>query len=329
MRNGNTIVYIGGTGRCGTNVLKDLMATAENSAALPFESRFTIDPDGLVGLFEVLCRDDFYGVNVALKRFSNFMERVSKRSVVDIFSVWLERHLKRVGYSGTIRSYAGWELEKYFPNLNTEKDRLVESIVECCFEGYWPGRSVFNSGQLAIPVSEEGKIKEAFSIFLERIYSEFLLDRGAEIYIDDNTFNLLHADLISQFSPDSIFIHSVRDPRNVVLSMMKQRWCPSDLDKAVRFYKYVMDKVLKNERILDDGRLFRLRIEDVSEDFEGMALPLFSKIGLEFRENNFRYTLTKQNLQESHDWRSSSSEIRKTLNEALGFYIKHFGYPSV
>ena len=42
------IVHVSGSGRCGTNLLKDLLGRHPDVHTLPFETRFTVDPDGIL-----------------------------------------------------------------------------------------------------------------------------------------------------------------------------------------------------------------------------------------------------------------------------------------
>ena len=47
-------IFIGGSGRCGTKLLRDILGKHSKITALPFPTRFTIDPDGLVDTYKAL-----------------------------------------------------------------------------------------------------------------------------------------------------------------------------------------------------------------------------------------------------------------------------------
>ena len=50
MSNSNYIM-ISGTGRSGTNIIKDILNLNSSVYALPFEHRITIDPDGIIDFY--------------------------------------------------------------------------------------------------------------------------------------------------------------------------------------------------------------------------------------------------------------------------------------
>ena len=47
----NKVIFIGGSGRSGTNILRKLLSKHSQVASLPFEHRFIIDPDGIIDFF--------------------------------------------------------------------------------------------------------------------------------------------------------------------------------------------------------------------------------------------------------------------------------------
>jgi len=49
--NSVAVVFCGGTGRCGTNVLKRVFARHPEVYTLPFEIRFLLDPGGIIDFY--------------------------------------------------------------------------------------------------------------------------------------------------------------------------------------------------------------------------------------------------------------------------------------
>ena len=43
--------FIGGTGRCGTSILRTVLSRHSSVATLPIEHRLTVDPDGIFDFY--------------------------------------------------------------------------------------------------------------------------------------------------------------------------------------------------------------------------------------------------------------------------------------
>ena len=88
MDNKVEFVLICGTGRCGTNIVKEVFSVHSSVITLPFEQRFINDPDGII---------DFY--NSFSASWSPYIaDRKIKR---------LEALLRRMSYQSPFESVAG------------------------------------------------------------------------------------------------------------------------------------------------------------------------------------------------------------------------------
>ena len=325
MRASKGVIYIGGTGRCGTNALKDLFSSASNAAALPFETRFTIDPDGVSSLYREMLTNNIYGYHKTQKRFSKLMRRMSKRTLLDVVAIYVESFLKKYGFNQTLRAYSGWELSMHFPGFEYEVDRLLSNLRSVDFQASWPGEGACSASSMSIPVSAQEELASLFSSFLDNLYSEYLASECAEYYVDDNTFNLLHADTLSEITNNATFVHSIRDPRNVVLSMQKQRWCPSKLEEAICFYKYLMKGILEKESRLSQDRLYRVKVEEIFKN-PSCIIRIFSDLGLDLAGVDVNALLKSSSSSNSNDWSSASGDVKRVLNRELKQYVELFQY---
>ena len=59
------------------------------------------------------------------------------------------------------------------------------------------------------------------------------------VYLDDNTWNHLNFSELNKIFPNAYLIHIFRDPRDVVLSLSKQRWSPNTLKDCIIFYRQI------------------------------------------------------------------------------------------
>ena len=86
-------VFIAGSGRSGTTVLKRLLARHRSVFALRDEARFLTDPDGLRALCDALSEGwSTPSSQQALTRFQRLMRHVRRRS----WSFYLQQGLQRV-----------------------------------------------------------------------------------------------------------------------------------------------------------------------------------------------------------------------------------------
>jgi len=67
--------------------------------------------------------------------------------------------------------------------------------------------------------------------------------------------------------PDAKFIHVTRDPRDVVASMIKQRWCPSELDQTINLYLSIIEKSVGNTNSISTDNIITIKLEDIVRDY--------------------------------------------------------------
>lgn len=210
----NQIIFVGGTGRCGKSVVAECLAQHPDAFKLPFELRFLTDPDGIV---------DFYTSSLA--SWSPYlMDKRIKR---------LGRLLQCLAYA-TGDKYANWRLRRYLPDWNRYIENLMRNLYEFSYEGTWVG---IQEARMYHAVSPDKKsLARILGTFVNIIIGDLLVVSGKDIFISDDTWSILFARELSEMLPEAKFIHVYRDPRDVVSSMSRQRWCPSDLEQAARYY---------------------------------------------------------------------------------------------
>ena len=75
------LAFIGGTGRCGTSITRELLGKSPEVSVLPFEHRILIDPDAPIDILNSLdlYRDPFK-IDIALKRMISHLESLDNKS---------------------------------------------------------------------------------------------------------------------------------------------------------------------------------------------------------------------------------------------------------
>lgn len=321
-------IFIGGTGRSGTNILKETLSLHPDMAALPFEPRFSVDPDGVFPTYRGLSGGASpFEMNVLLTRLERFLNRLSKRSLIDIISIYIETLLRPVcGSQLNLRAYKEWELEEHFPSYNLACKKLINDLSSAEYFGVWPGRlRVGPRAKNRISLSSsDPRLVLVFQEFYTKIYKEFLTLKKSKVVVDDNTYNLMYAKELAALLPNSHLVHVVRDPRDVVASFLHQRWSPSNVNSAIVFYKVAMDNILKSLNGIEGERLTIIRLEDFCQRPNEYIRKLEDKVGLscgrEFSKDDFLNSNQGR-------WQKDIPKYKhEKLNQELEAYIQNFGY---
>jgi hypothetical protein len=255
------VIFVGGTGRCGKSIVAECLAQHPDAFKLPFELRFLTDPDGIV---------DFY--TSSLSSWSPFLaDRRLKR---------LGRLLRTIGASPdySFHKYTGWQLSEYIPTWYQRVDQLMQRLYEFCYECDWVGSEGDGKMYHAGPTNRED-LTCILSTFVRAVIKDLLEINNKSIFISDDTWSVLFAKELTELLPEAKFIHVYRDPRDVVSSMSRQRWCPSDLEQAARYYLDIFEAAFKNSDISCSQRL-----EDFIEHPSLMLKSLCYVLDLKFNK---------------------------------------------
>lgn len=272
-----THLFIGGSGRSGTNITRKIFANNQNVASIPFEYRFIIDPDGLIDFYQsMLCCWSPYMADVKIKRLKHFLENLGARST------------KKT-------KYIDWELGQWLPNYQKNIDTLIRELKSFEYSGFWPGASVASSTYniyFAEYRSDE-VLAGILGSFIKNNLDEFMTLNDKKFFVEDNTWNILFAKELNALMPDSKLLHMVRDPRDVICSFMKQRWCPNDFSQALAMYKSIMTKWFRIEESLPENYYKIIKLEDLIENPLKNIGDACSFSGIPFDENMLNITLDK------------------------------------
>ena len=187
------------------------------------------------------------------------------------------------------------------------------------------------------------------SDFMRIVMEAVAREQGVVRWIDSTPTNVPHMLRISRDFPDALFIHIIRDARDVALSLDKRRWSrPLPWDRkrgllaAGLYWEWIVSKGRKNGLSLG-ARYMEVRYEDLVERQQ----PALEKIA-DFLHHDLDYTriqetsvgsvkkpLTsfKEDLKEGHftpvgRWKDKlTSDQLKQFEQLIGNYLQELGYP--
>lgn len=322
------IIFIGGSGRSGTNILRKVFDKHLKVATLPFEYRFIIDPDGIVDFYNSYSASwSPYMADVKIKRLENLLFTVSRDYFIGKIIYKILNPINEKTRVLTPKRYSGWELEKHIPGFKKISTDLIGELRKFSYSAIWPGAKGYEYKPRMYYGDPKSKKQLAiiFRNYLSRVFESILKKTGKEVFAEDNTWNILFAKDLLDILPEAKIIHVFRDPRDVVASLVNQRWTPNDPKSAAIYLRDIMNRWFEIRDKLDKSRVMEIRFEEFISDPAGIMRAVCDFSGLEFEENMLqKVDLSRSNIgrwkeQFSEQEKQEISGILKDISQTLGY----------
>jgi tetratricopeptide (TPR) repeat protein len=140
--------------------------------------------------------------------------------------------------------------------------------------------------------------------------------QGAPFFIDKMPNNFRHIGLIHLILPNAKIIDARRAPMDCCFSGFKQLFADGQqftygLTEIGRYYSDYVDLMDHWDRVLPEGRILRVRHEDVLSDLEGQVSRMLDYLGLPFEQACLDFHKTERAVRTA-----SSEQVRRPLNKA-------------
>jgi len=314
------MIFVGGTGRSGTSIVKEILATHPNAASLPFEYRFIIDPDGLVDFYTAAWSP--YLADRKVKRLERLLHNLAHEPWRHRLLGRLLRWWNRDGKILSPRSYHGWELNRHLPNFERHVQELINRLVEFSFPACWVGTESYQRFPQVYHVAPKSRqeLAQTLGSFIQNVVDDLLQQTGKRFFVEDNTWNIFFAREILELAPGAKIIHVYRDPRDVVASFSHQRWSPADKEQAAHWYRDMMLHWFDVRASLPAGSYYELQLEEL------VAYPqAILQETCEFAGISFENEMLQTDLSRSHSgrWKQEfSDEEKETVQSILADVIR-------
>jgi Sulfotransferase family len=166
--------------------------------------------------------------------------------------------------------------------------------------------------------------------------------QGKSRFGDKTPGHVLHMETLASWFPEAVFIHVIRDGRNVLLSNLETSFGPADVVEGASVWKRLVLSGRQSGRVLGAQRYCEVRYEDLLEQPEAEIKRLGSFAGLEYTPSMLRYFERADELgaKATHhrnlrlpptkglrDWRDQMSSRQLAIFEALaGDVLTEMGY---
>ena len=319
--------FIGGTGRCGTSILRTILSRHSKVATLPIEHRLMVDPDGIFDFYRSYTTGwSPYYADEKLTRLKIFLEELSSTSSVHKIFRYLFKALQLAGISITSKKYLDVELSRFIPNYSEHVNTLLNELVEFEYTGerLGTGSYSFNNKIQYAPNYSKEQLKKIFQNFIHSFIQDILTHNNKDCFIEDNTWNILFSADLLDLIPNAKIISIIRDPRDVVASLSKQKWMPANKAQSAKIYNDLIIEWIEISRNLDKQSWIEVRLEDIVLEPESQIRKICDFIELPWEDNLLKIDLSKSN---SGQWEKDfSEEEQRSVIPLLAEYIKSFGY---
>ncbi len=321
------MIFVGGTGRSGTSIVKELIAAHPDAASLPFEYRFIIDPDGLVDFYvSYTAAWSPYLADRKLKRLERLLRTLSQEPFFHRLLGNLIQWVDPVGKFLSPRTYHGWELNKHLPNFEQHVENLLSKLLEFSFSARWIGSESYRISPdvYHAPPYPKAEMAQILGDFIRDIIDDLLSHTEKSLFVEDNTWNIFFAKELLELLPEAKIIHVYRDPRDVVASFSQQRWSPSDRIQGAHWYKSMMTYWFKIRTTLDPRSYHELSLESLVRSPQETLVEI-----CKFAQIPFDDGMLALDLSHSHAgrWKKEYSEEEKLeVQRILKDVIEQLGY---
>jgi hypothetical protein len=223
-------IFIGGMGRSGTSILLHALYCHGCVYAVPIETKFLVEEDGFDDLITALTtRFSAAGAPVAVRRFRDLMWRQVPGLVDSKFRK--QEHLPSA----------------VFANYDDAVDAFMSEIYG---DGvYFPCREI---------------LLDATRHFIAALFDTQTREAEKSVWVEKTPANYWRLPFLRELWPDCYFVHAVRDPRAIFLSLLERHWLPPDLVHAMGMFKSQMIALLERRRsYIEYARYTEVRLEDL------------------------------------------------------------------
>lgn len=170
-----------------------------------------------------------------------------------------------------------------------------------------------------------GDFNEEYNKFIMNILKKYYGQTINKRYAEKTPHNILYFKEFHKLFPKSPLIHVIRDGRDVVCSLLKQKWYGLNkirikftVADASKYWADIISHSFKYENI---KTFYNIKYEDIVIKPEETLKKLFKFIGEEWNPMILKYYKVKQNL----GVESSTEQVAKPLyTKAIGRWKKEF-----
>tara|TARA_Y100001968_G_scaffold238272_1_gene221599 strand:+ start:1065 stop:2084 length:1020 start_codon:yes stop_codon:yes gene_type:complete len=269
-------VFIGGTGRCGTTVMANYLASDSNFHLPCRENKLFVEQDGFIDLMDI-----FTNHNCPIRKhiaISRFIEWAKRLAIIGCETVQLNPYLnilsESIGYHK-----AAEKLQRDLPDQNVHihgiGHRFKKGHYEKCINNFINKiihkvnkDGTFNTAGMMKPFYLAKDLKRSQILEYIRNFAYELYGEDENIrWIDDTPSNSKQLPSLIEIFPNAKFIHMVRNPFDVADSMIEKVWSPyNTILDALKGIQIHHKHLYNLSSTLEKDNLITIKLEDLVMD---------------------------------------------------------------
>ena len=238
-------------------------------------------------------------------------------------------------------------VEEYSPNRAAvalaQFQRLTEALVQGQYgqpklaslrpAGIWT--DIFEEFRnLLAPTGHPCRLDEDAFLAAARVLLGRLVDVAADIknggtppaiFLEKTPHALLSIQFLERLSPGSIYLHVMRDPRAIALSLQRMRWAPDQIEACCAWVASYCDAWRRvQDTIVDSGLVLeQVRIEDIARAPQEHTTRICRALGIE----THHHLLDQVQPATLESWKKKSQPHERGLaQQLLSGWAWEFGY---
>lgn len=189
----------------------------------------------------------------------------------------------------------------------------------------------------------EGAERVSYRRAIEATYVAFTRAHGKSRWGDKTPRYVENITRLNELFPEALFVHLVRDGRNVALSYAHTDFGPKTVSKAAAIWKRRVSAGLQDGRALGGDRYLEIKYEELAETTEAVVKNICVFLGIEFdpqmfdeserakgatdRAQRFNPHVTGEAIAETRAWQDDMPADQVEVFEAVaGNVLSQLGY---
>lgn len=131
--------------------------------------------------------------------------------------------------------------------------------------------------------------------FILQFFANYGIMCGKQRFAEKTPSHTEAMDLIKETFPDALFIHMIRNGKDVVRSLMRMEWAPNNTEANARTWVKSVNTAREFANSFPKEDYLEVRLENLRNDFENQVKQICAFIGEDFSSTMLDYHLPENN----------------------------------